>query len=84
MLTIRYILYFQVMHFCAPFPYLVLLVLLIRGVTLDGAIDGIKFYIIPRWEKLATFQVCSTLKLFIRKHPEINCTDWLLIYCWQR
>ena len=48
---------FQVMHFCAPFPYLVLLVLLVRGVTLPGAIEGIKFYIIPRWEKLATFQV---------------------------
>ena len=47
----------QVMHFCAPFPYLVLLVLLIRGVTLPGAVEGIKFYIIPRWEKLATFQV---------------------------
>ncbi|KAH3833322.1 hypothetical protein DPMN_106628, partial [Dreissena polymorpha] len=47
----------KVMHFCAPFPYVVLLVLLIRGVTLDGAIEGIKFYIVPKWEKLATFQV---------------------------
>ena len=49
----------QVMHFAAPFPYLVLLVLLVRGVTLPGAIDGISFYIIPRWEKLLEFQVCS-------------------------
>ncbi|XP_052795158.1 sodium- and chloride-dependent glycine transporter 1-like isoform X1 [Mya arenaria] len=55
----------KVMHFCAPFPYLVLLVLLIRGVTLDGAIDGIKFYIIPRWEKLATFQVWGDAALQI-------------------
>lgn len=47
----------QVMHFAAPFPYLVLLVLLIRGVTLPGAINGIKFYIVPKWEKLADYQV---------------------------
>ena len=52
--------FFQVMHFAAPFPYLVLLVLLVRGVTLPGAIDGISFYIIPRWEKLLEFQVSCT------------------------
>ncbi|KAL4230415.1 hypothetical protein ACF0H5_010797 [Mactra antiquata] len=55
----------KVMHFCAPFPYLVLLVLLIRGVTLDGAIEGIKFYIIPQWDKLATFQVWGDAALQI-------------------
>ena len=47
----------QVMHFAAPFPYLVLSILLVRGVTLPGAIDGIKFYIVPRWDKLADYQV---------------------------
>lgn len=50
----------QVMHFAAPFPYLVLLVLLIRGVTLPGAGNGIKFYIVPKWEKLADYQVNKT------------------------
>lgn len=50
----------QVMHFAAPFPYLVLLVLLIRGVTLPGASNGIKFYIVPKWEKLADYQVNKT------------------------
>lgn len=48
------------MHFAAPFPYLVLLVLLIRGVTLPGAGNGIKFYIVPKWEKLADYQVNKT------------------------
>lgn len=55
----------KVMHFAAPFPYLVLLVLLIRGVTLPGAVNGIKFYIFPKWEKLADYQVWGDAALQI-------------------
>ena len=45
----------------ATFPYVVLVVLLIRGVTLPGAAEGLKWYLIPKWEKLATFEVyCSS------------------------
>ncbi|XP_014476457.1 PREDICTED: sodium-dependent nutrient amino acid transporter 1-like [Dinoponera quadriceps] len=39
-------------YFLAIFPYVVMTALLIRAVTLEGAVDGILFFITPRWEDL--------------------------------
>ena len=60
------------MHFAAPFPYIVLVIMLIRGVTLPGAMEGIKFYIIPDFNKLLTFQVSFPIKQAINENLNIK------------
>ena len=41
----------------ATAPYVLLTILLIRGVTLDGAADGLRLYLTPKFELLANGQV---------------------------
>ncbi|XP_071326221.1 sodium- and chloride-dependent transporter XTRP3-like [Trachinotus anak] len=43
----------KVVYFTATFPYVVLFIYLIRGVTLHGAINGIKYMFTPKMEQLA-------------------------------
>ncbi|XP_055895528.1 sodium- and chloride-dependent glycine transporter 1-like isoform X2 [Biomphalaria glabrata] len=47
----------KVVYFTSLFPYIVLTVLLVRGVTLPGAMIGIRFYVIPDWSKLLDLKV---------------------------
>ncbi|XP_075066690.1 sodium- and chloride-dependent GABA transporter 2-like [Mixophyes fleayi] len=47
----------KVVYFTATFPYLMLIVLLIRGVSLPGALQGIKFYLYPDLSRLQDPQV---------------------------
>ncbi|XP_070185337.1 sodium- and chloride-dependent glycine transporter 1-like [Littorina saxatilis] len=49
----------KVVYFTATFPYVLLTILLIRGSLLEGAGEGIKFYLTPRWERLGDAQVWS-------------------------
>ena len=47
----------QVVYFTATFPYLILIALLINGVMLDGAVDGIYYLFVPKWEELLNITV---------------------------
>ena len=47
----------KVVYFTATFPYVVLLVLLVMGLTLPGAEQGLYYLFVPKWEKLASFTV---------------------------
>lgn len=48
----------KISYVTAIFPYIMIIALIIRGATLDGAIKGIEYYILKiNTEKLLTLQV---------------------------
>ncbi|KAJ8400417.1 hypothetical protein AAFF_G00398000 [Aldrovandia affinis] len=47
----------KVVYFTATFPYVMLLVLLVRGLTLPGALQGVVYYLYPDPTRLADPQV---------------------------
>ena len=51
--------FFQIAYFTALFPYVVLTILLIRGVTLPGAAKGLTYYLKPDLSRLLDGRVSS-------------------------
>ena len=39
-------------YFLSVFPYVIMIILLIRSATLEGAIDGMIYFIKPQWNKI--------------------------------
>jgi len=42
----------KVVLLTVPLPWIMLVILTVRGLTLDGAMQGLEFYLEPRWGKL--------------------------------
>lgn len=42
----------KAVYFLAIFPYVIMIALLVRAVTLEGAGNGILFFVTPNWDKL--------------------------------
>ena len=49
----------QVVYVTATLPYLLLVALLIKGATLEGAMDGVIFYITPDFRYCLIFNLCT-------------------------
>ncbi|KAK3106826.1 hypothetical protein FSP39_000767 [Pinctada imbricata] len=61
----------KAVYFTAFFPYVVLLILLIRALTLEGSVDGIIYYFKPQWDKLGTAKVWgdAAVQIFFSLSP---------------
>ena len=61
----------KIVWFTSIVPYVILLYLLAQGLSLEGAWEGIRFYITPKWEKLLESNVWSdaAIQIFFSLGP---------------
>ncbi|XP_051952917.1 sodium- and chloride-dependent GABA transporter 2-like [Xyrauchen texanus] len=87
----------KVVYFTATFPYVMLLMLLIRGLTLPGALEGIVFYLYPEparlfdpqvWMEAGTqiffsYSVCAGILIVLGSYNKYNnnCYRDSLLLC---
>ncbi len=51
----------KVVYITTVAPYIILLVLLVRAITLPGSLNGLLYFITPRWSKLFEAKVCPNI-----------------------
>ena len=59
----------KVVYFTATLPIILLIIFVIRGVTLPGAINGLKFFFLPDWDK-----VCEP-KVWVNAASQVTSID---------
>lgn len=60
------------MYFTATSPYVLMFILLIRGLTLEGASDGLRFYLVPDFSRLQDPQVIVANLNIIARVAEVG------------
>ena len=70
----------KVAYVTATLPYLLLSVLFVRGLLLPGSMTGIKFYLIPKWEKLLEIRVSHCLPKKLKNETIILAIKFHLLY----
>jgi solute carrier family 6 (neurotransmitter transporter, serotonin) member 4 len=58
-------------------PYVVLLILLVRGVSLPGAGEGIRYYLTPEWHKLKNSKVSASFRSVFRRCLMYSVQVWI-------
>lgn len=53
----------QAVWVTATLPYVILSILLVRGLTLPGSLMGIEYYLFPSFEQLKSIKVSFVLKI---------------------
>ena len=72
--------FIQVVYFTATFPYVVLLILLVRGLTLSNAIEGVTYYVKPDFEKIAKPEVkMHYFQSHIQNLFKLSCVSVLIL-----
>ena len=51
----------KVMYFTALYPYVVLVILFGIGLSLNGSVEGVKYYLTPDWQKIRDPTVSAIL-----------------------
>ena len=64
------------MYFTATSPYIFMLILLIRMSLLPGALNGILYYVVPDFTKLAEMQVSTQYNTMQCNTSQYNTTQY--------